>query len=177
MTFTEEIYHAYNSKYYQIALNSLFVIPDNCAALQDPDGKTSGKKYKEWCNKYYLSRYEYEITAEDLYSIRCSLLHQSSINANSKMRILFQPPGPIKFHHTSFTTTSGDNSVLHWYCINIHDFMMEMLQSHHNWEKEMKDDSVCQTNIKNIKIAKSDAPLRQAIHGPTVPDEVFMTFL
>ncbi len=58
---------------YFALLHVIFALPDVCAALESPHGRTSGDSYQDWCRRYLneplLSPYEF-------YKLRCALLHQ-----------------------------------------------------------------------------------------------------
>jgi hypothetical protein len=50
-------------------------LPDICAALESPDGQASGTRYKAWCDIYLMHRLPL-LTSDDVYRLRCGVLHQ-----------------------------------------------------------------------------------------------------
>jgi len=78
---------------YYLAVSMALTLPDVCAAVESPDGKTSPKKYKAWYDKNLANRYV-SITAEDCYSLRCGVSHQGRLGHPNFQyeRILFTIP-------------------------------------------------------------------------------------
>jgi hypothetical protein len=54
-------------------------LPDICAALQDPNAQTSGKRYITWCDRYLTDAM---ISGEERYSMRCKILHEGRASIN-----------------------------------------------------------------------------------------------
>lgn len=78
---------AASDKNYYAALMVTLTLPDIAAALSDTPrgdnkfGKTSGAKYKSWCDQNLdifgpAALEGYPFTSSDLYALRCALLHQ-----------------------------------------------------------------------------------------------------
>ncbi|WP_339352209.1 hypothetical protein [Acinetobacter beijerinckii] len=74
------------------AITMALTLPDICASVNSPNGKTTSKKYCTWFNKY-LAKYYSEIfrdeyknknktvvnfIAQECYAARCSFLHQGT---------------------------------------------------------------------------------------------------
>ena len=61
-------------------------LPDICAKLQEPSSKESGKRYREWFDRYLKPAYKSEfhgpgfhfLSGGDCWALRCSLLHEGS---------------------------------------------------------------------------------------------------
>jgi hypothetical protein len=85
-----------DAKLYYLSLISALAVPDMCAALESPDGKTNGSKYADWFDKYVGPRYTSDVDGRFCYQFRCSLLHEgSTIHSKGPFaRILFQEPYP-----------------------------------------------------------------------------------
>jgi hypothetical protein len=60
---------------YWALLHMIIVLPDICAALQSPTGKTSGPLYQTWCDTYLPTG---SLSGLDRYKVRCALLHEGS---------------------------------------------------------------------------------------------------
>jgi hypothetical protein len=45
-----DIERALTARLYYVAITTALTLPDICAALESPDGTTSGPKYKAWYN-------------------------------------------------------------------------------------------------------------------------------
>ncbi len=83
----DSIRDAVQSRNFYAALFVALAIPDICAALEH--GKTSGKKYAAWWEKYMAS-YKGFVSGNDGYALRCSVLHQgtSDITEQRKREVL-----------------------------------------------------------------------------------------
>lgn len=60
---------------YYLAVMLSLALPDVCAALGKPDGRTRNKDYKKWYDKYLLDVFPF-LSADDCYSLRCGVVHQ-----------------------------------------------------------------------------------------------------
>lgn len=70
----DEINIALNNGLYLVALTSALTLPDVCGKAEYPDKKT-GERYKQWYTNYVKDG---SIPAEQVYSLRCNLLHEGS---------------------------------------------------------------------------------------------------
>jgi len=52
-----EIERALSAQFFSPAVVMALTLPDTCAALESPNGKTSGGKYKDWYNRYLADAY------------------------------------------------------------------------------------------------------------------------
>jgi hypothetical protein len=69
-----EIERCVRTKCYWALLHLLVILPDICASLEADDGEADGRRYREWCERYFPG--DKAFTPEDRYAIRCALLHQ-----------------------------------------------------------------------------------------------------
>jgi hypothetical protein len=93
----QQIDLALGARLYYLALISALAVPDMCAALESPDGRTTGARYADWFDKYVGPRYLSEVDGRFCYQfLRCSLLHEgSTIHSKGPFaRFLFQEPNP-----------------------------------------------------------------------------------
>lgn len=68
------------------ALSLALTLPDICASIEAADGRTNGRLYIDWWNRYLLKTYTRPVgpdrelhtfmTGGDAYALRCALLHQ-----------------------------------------------------------------------------------------------------
>lgn len=94
-----EIEHAVNSGAWLLALAGTLALPDICAAVQSPNGKTTGSKYKRWVQDYLLKDYP-KLDPDELYQMRCSLLHQGTSSAVKYKRVMFvSPTSNVRIHN------------------------------------------------------------------------------
>ena len=92
--FLREIEKSLDNELYFIALQSALTLPDICAALQSPNGETTGSQYIQWYNTYAKETGQCSISGDDCYRFRCSCLHQGSSQhpKSSYRRIMFVIP-------------------------------------------------------------------------------------
>ena len=90
---TDEIERAISSGLYYLAIMSSLALPDICAALESPDGETRGSRYKQWCEQWFVRLYP-RLTSDDLYYMRCGLVHQgrSGHPKSQYSRVIFTIP-------------------------------------------------------------------------------------
>jgi len=83
-----EIRKALSHELHLSALALALTLPDTCGKAEYPDEKHTGVRYKKWCNQYVItdrseSPYDCDmpyLSDEIIYSLRNSLLHQSTPN-------------------------------------------------------------------------------------------------
>lgn len=135
-----EIEVAVVNGFYTLALGMTLCIPDICAALESPDGKTSGRKYKDWYNRYIKDAMP--LDGDDCYYFRCAFLHQGSTQHDkSKFKqIIFVPPiMPAVFHNNEI------NGVLN---IDLKIFCNELIKGARKWLNENKDTEIFKKNYE-----------------------------
>ena len=89
----QEIEKALQSGFYYTAIVMTLTLPDICAALESPDGRTERKLYKKWYNDNLSLKFP-NLTASDCYSLRCGVVHQGRMGlAGSQFgRVIFTLP-------------------------------------------------------------------------------------
>ncbi len=135
-----EIERGLNAGVYQLCLGMALCIPDICAALQSEDGKTSGKKYKDWYQKYASDKCI--MSAEDCYYFRCSFLHQGSTQHEKSQydRVLFVEPSAGFLHNNVLEGALN---------IDIRIFCLELIAAAKRWLNDVKDNEVFIRNHEN----------------------------
>ena len=80
-----------------IAIGMASALPTICASLAAENGRAGGTEYKAWCAANLTGAEFSYVTPEDLYSIRCGVLHQGRFGdlKHSVARVIFTPPGGI----------------------------------------------------------------------------------
>lgn len=152
-----EIQRCLNSKLYYSALVCALILPDTCASLSSPNGKTDSKKYKEWYSKYVQSS-KNNYDSEDCYDFRCSMVHEGSTSRKKSKfsKILFIPPGSSMSSGHNNTIQIGANAVL-WIDINI--FCLEIVNGGRKWFRGIQQDENFRKNYqKLIKIHPNGYP-------------------
>jgi len=141
-----QIKGAISCKLYYSALFMTLAIPDICSALQSQNNNSDSNKYKNWFNKYItkLQPNKYgkdgQLTAENLWNIRCSLFHTGTTNdKNEYERMMFIEPGnpTYNIHCCIVGADTKEKSLL----IDIVQFCDDMTKGAEQWmnEKKMTD--------------------------------------
>jgi hypothetical protein len=78
-TILSEITAACKYKLYYLAIMLCLALPDICAALEASNGETSKKQYEAWFDKWLAPKYGEYMKAEDMYRLRCGVLHQGKM--------------------------------------------------------------------------------------------------
>ena len=79
----------------QIAVAMTLALPDICVSLSSADSRSNGSRYVDWCKSNLDGRFSF-VTGEDLYSMRCGVLHSGRFGdlKHNVSRVLFAPPDP-----------------------------------------------------------------------------------
>ena len=82
-----------------VALSTALMIPDIAGAIDSEDGQASGEKYRKWYDTWVGSACQF-VNGEICYQLRCSLLHQGSLNLRNKpyKRVIFIHPAVKNIH-------------------------------------------------------------------------------
>jgi hypothetical protein len=118
---------------YFVTLGAALAIPDMCAGMDAPDGRTSGARYVTWFDKHVAPKYTAgpaqtpSLSGDDCYGLRCAMLHQGRLQPHkgSYSRIVFfEPHGGIILHNNVM------NDVLN---IDVRHFALDMVESAEAW--------------------------------------------
>jgi hypothetical protein len=143
-TILREIDRALDAGLYYLAIAMALTVPDVCAALESPDGETSGPKYKAWYNANLASRYP-NITDADCWSLRCGVLHQGRCGHPNMQygRILFTIPNRQNnvFHNNIINDALNLDAVL---------FCRDVVTCARLWFDAKWNEPVVQNNLPNL---------------------------
>lgn len=115
LTLLKEIENARKGGFVKIALYAALSVIDTCAKVEYPECQAQSKRYIEWCKSYLYDNAvatTYRLThvkngverfAEELYSLRCNVLHESNIEiTNDKERYV----NPLRQYIITSASTS-----------------------------------------------------------------------
>src|SRR6267154_323178 len=132
-TILEEIEKALQSQLFYLAVASALSLPDVCSALESPNGTTSGAQYKAWYSAWLGHKYP-NITPDDIYSLRCGVVHQGRFGHPRMQysRVLFAIPNPgrIVFHNNIVDDALNLDAPM---------FCRDVLESALTWYEAKKD--------------------------------------
>ena len=140
-----EIERALNAGLYYNALQSALTLPDICAALMSPNGKTKKEKYVQWYDTYAMEPGLNSLSGEDCYFLRCACLHQGQAQheKSSHTKIIFQQPGNknLQLHYVLIADALYIDLVL--FCKNV-------VSAVRKWEPKVRDNPVYAANYPNL---------------------------
>lgn len=144
-TLTNEIMNCLQSKLWYAALVLTLMLPDVCAALEAENGATSPERYRAWYEKWLQHKYE-NISAEDLYFLRCGVAHQGQFRhpAMKYERIFFtlrHKKGGF-FAHKNLHGKAY-NLDLVWFC-------KDVIESVDAWYSSKETDPTVKKNISHL---------------------------
>ncbi len=143
-TILSEIERALAARLYYLAIAMALTVPDICAALESPNGETTGAKYKAWYNANLADKYP-RITDADCYSLRCGVLHQGRCGHPNMQyaRIIFTVPNAQNnvFHNNIMNDALNLDTVI---------FCRDVVSSARTWFVQRANDPAVQTNLPNL---------------------------
>lgn len=143
-TIIRQIEGALAAGLYYLALATSLSLPDVCAALESPDGQTSGAKYQAWFDIWMAPMYP-RLTGLDLYRLRCGLVHQGRLG-HPQMQyavILFTLPNPQQnvFHQNII------NDALN---LDLPTFCRDIAQCVARWYAAKQNDANVRANLPRL---------------------------
>lgn len=135
----EEIRKANEAGLSHAALALTLTIPDVCAALISPKGKSSGPAYAAWFDAQMPS-YLGHLSGKDLYSIRSGFLHEARSDRPHMQweRVIFNTAG---MHRMTLEGNRFNGVRLpDTYVINVALFGAEVIEAAERWFEENRDD-------------------------------------
>ncbi|SNV32086.1 Uncharacterised protein [Chryseobacterium taklimakanense] len=140
----DELKLALKHRLFYSALNNSLIIPDICSALTSENGQTNGTKYKEWFDRYCAQKYNGFVSGEDIYKIRCALLHQGKLNHDypNFEKILFQIPNEnnIILHNNKINNSLN---------LSLENFVNDVVSGYEKWWEEHNNDQIVLKNLEN----------------------------
>ena len=142
-----------------LAISMAVALPDICASLISENGRTSPDRYKEWCRTNLGFTY---LTSEDLYSMRCGVLHNGRFGdmKHSVSRVIFIPP--MGNGGTVQDCRSNDA-----YLFSVVEFCQTVTTAVYNWFEANRNDPHVQANIDRLMQYRAGG-LAPHVLGPTV---------
>lgn len=126
-----------------VAIGMAVALPAICASLAQEDGRSQGKEYKDWCAANLSTGPFSLVTPDDLYSMRCGVLHQGRYDAlpHNVTRVIFIPPGD-----STFTNCMVRGAYLY----GVIEFCRNMSEAAFQWFEANKDDPIVKANAERM---------------------------
>lgn len=121
-----------------VAIGMAVALPALCASLAQEDGRSQGKEYKDWCAANLGPEFGF-VSPDDLYSMRCGVLHQGRYGdlQHSVARVIYTLPGM-----TSFTNCKMNDA----YVYGVVEFCKNMCEAAYRWYEGCRDDPIVKAN-------------------------------
>lgn len=124
------------------------MIPDIVGGLSAPDGRATGKRFVQWYDSNLPNAF---MNGEEVYALRCSLLHQAK-QAHAKLgwdRVIWTSPKlSSSVMHECIDLLSNGEKVLY---LHAERFCSNIIVAYLNWyEKFGAADEVVQKNLAGL---------------------------
>ena len=144
-----EINRAAENRLPLVALGMVVALPDICVSLISEDGRSDGARYKAWCADN-LAQVFAQLTPDDLYSMRCGVLHNGRVGdlKNGLTKAIFMLPWNGNVFHDS---RLGDA-----YFYNAVEFVRALTDAVHKWYQANRDDPTVRANTERLMQYRPD---------------------
>jgi hypothetical protein len=128
-----------------LAVGMAVALPDICVSLQAADGRSDSTRYKEWCRNNLSSAHFSAVTPDDLYSMRCGVLHNGRFGdlKHTVARVIFVLP-----NRSNFVVSNG--RLKDAYCYNIVEFCSRFTSAVGEWMERNISDATIQANLPRL---------------------------
>lgn len=126
-----------------LAVAMTVALPDICVSLASVNGLSTGQLYKEWCKDNLGSEFSF-VTGDDLWSMRCGVLHNGRFGdlRYSVNKIVFAiPGGPVTFKNCKINDA---------YIYSVVDFCKNLTDAVSRWYEKHKDDATVKANLPRL---------------------------
>lgn len=137
---TGEIRRAAEAGLWHVALQASLAGIDICAALSSEDGETTGQLFRSWCSRWIGDK---PLPPEDLWQLRCGMLHQGRFKYKNTPRIVFTVPA---FPGTGI----HGNSIEGLFQLDLLEFCDLICYKIDTWWHLCKEDEPVRTNAERL---------------------------
>lgn len=144
-----------------LAIAMTVALPDICASLASPDGRSNIERYKEWCKNNLDQKNFSFVTADDLWSMRCGVLHNGRFGdlKHNVARVIFALPGPSG----TFVNCQMNDA----YIYSVVDFCKNFADAAYRWFENNKSNETIKANLPRLMQYRPGG-MPPYIVGPTV---------
>jgi hypothetical protein len=144
-----------------VAVSMAVALPDICVSLTSEDRRSDGPRYRDWCANNLKTDYFGFVTPEDLYSIRCGVLHNGRFGGlcHSVARVIFTLP-----HVAPTMINCKINDAWVYSAV---EFCRNLCQAAHDWSEKNRDHPRMVENLPHL-MQYRDGGLPPYIGGATV---------
>jgi hypothetical protein len=143
-----------------LAVAMAVALPDICASLASANGRTDGKQYRQWCKENLSGGGFTFVTPDDLWSMRCGVLHNGRFGdlKHNVARVIFALPGSGTFVDCQFNDA---------YVYSVVSFCQNITQAVYLWFEANRADANIQANLPRL-MQYREGGLAPYIKGATV---------
>ncbi|WP_353214701.1 hypothetical protein [Salinisphaera hydrothermalis] len=125
-----------------LAVTMTVTLPDICVSLASEDGRSNRDRYKNWCANHLGEGFSF-LTPDDLYSIRCGVVHNGRFGdlQHNVERVIFALPDGNSFQNCQI----GDA-----YFYSVVDFCRNFTGAVDAWFETNKDATIVQQNLPKL---------------------------
>ena len=127
-----------------LAVTMTVALPDICVSLASEDGRTSGKAYKEWCEANLPKDKFSFVTSDDLWSMRCGVLHNGRFGdlQHNVGRVIFALPGGFG----GFVNCMMNDA----YVYSVVDFCRFFTEAVYQWFEANRNNAIIEANLPRL---------------------------
>jgi len=142
-----------------LAVTMTVALPDICVSLMSSNGESDGNCYKKWCSENLGPEFSY-VTGEDLWSMRCGVLHNGRLGGmkHGVKRVIFVLPGNVNM---------ADNIIYDAYIYSVESFCRNFTDAVHVWFEQNRENETVKANLPRLMQYRVGG-LSPYIKGPTV---------
>lgn len=127
-----------------IAIAVTVALPDICVSLISENGRSNGLLYKAWCKDNLPPEYFSYVTPDDLYSIRCGVLH------NGRFGDLKHEVGRVIFGLPNSSAQFVNNIFNDAYVYSANEFCLNFTNAVYRWFEANRDNAILQSNLPRL---------------------------
>lgn len=127
-----------------LAVAMTVALPDICVSLASDDGRTNRDSYKAWCAANLPQDKFSFVTADDLWSMRCGVLHNGRFGdlKHNVARVIFALP------NSGFTITNAQFNDAYVY--SVVDFCRHFTEAVYHWFEANRDNEAIKVNLPRL---------------------------
>jgi hypothetical protein len=127
-----------------LAVAMTVALPDICVSLVSNDGRSNGDRYKAWCKDNLGQEFSF-VTGDDLYSMRCGVLHNGRFGdlKHNVARVIFALPDA---NANVFINCQMNDA----YFYSVVEFCRNFTQAVYNWCEKNKENANLKANIPRL---------------------------
>jgi hypothetical protein len=135
-----------------IAIAGAVALPDICVSLVSDDGRSTPDGYRAWCEENLSGDPFSFITADDLYSMRCGILHNGRLAGlkHNVSRLIFT------FPESGLAVINGKLNGAYYYSVT--NFCYNITASAADWFERNKESQNLQKNLDNLMQFRMNLP-------------------